>query len=58
MKAERTKRYTLYTFPSLHGSPRNFRFKFAAWLAACFAPFGTVCELRDNQTGEYLAYWV
>jgi hypothetical protein len=48
-------RYTLYTFPSLGGSPREFRFKFTAWLAAKFT--AGICELRDNHTGVYTAYW-
>lgn len=51
------KRYTLYRFPSFNGSPRHFRFKFFAWLAAKFGPPCFVYELDDNKTGRYVAYW-
>jgi len=54
------KRWTVYTFPAAYGSPRSFRFKFVAWLYAIDRAVigGCVCELKDNRTGEYLAYWV
>lgn len=51
------KRYTLLSFPSWGGSPRGYRTKFFAWLAAKRLP-GFVHELRDNKTGRYYAYWV
>lgn len=49
------KRYTLYTFPSSGGSPRQFRFRLTAWVAAKLS--AGVCELKDNLTGEYFAFW-
>ena len=52
----RPKRYRLYRFPSLGGSPKDFRFKITARLCAFFSP-GVVGELRDNKTGKYYAYW-
>jgi hypothetical protein len=58
-KAENTpmkKRYTLYRFPSLGGSPKEFRFKITAWFCCLFSP-GVVGELEDNKTDEYYAYW-
>ena len=50
------KRYKVYKFPSLYGSPKEFRFKLTAWLYAKMQ-LGFVCELEDNKTGEYLSYW-
>lgn len=50
------KRYTLYVFPSFHGSPRHFRFKWQARIAAALS-VGMLCELQDNKTGKYYPYW-
>lgn len=52
------KRYTLYSFPSYHGTPKSFRFKFVAALYALLFRAGMLSELKDNKTGEYKAYWI
>lgn len=49
------KKYTVYTFPSLHGAPREFQYLIQARIYAFFCP--GVCELENNETGEYFAYW-
>lgn len=50
-------KYTVYKFPEIFGAPRHFRFLLTAWLYAK-TKVGFVCELRNNQTGEYIPYWV
>ena len=52
------KRYTVYTFPALHGDPHYFRFKLTAWLFAITRGPESICELEDNLTGDYTAYWM
>ena len=49
------KRYTLFRYPSLYGSPKHYRFKVSAFLATLFS--FAVFELADNKTGLYIAYW-
>jgi len=54
------KRYTLYRFPSIGGSPKDFKFKTIAFIFALFGSFfkPKVYELKDNKTGMYRAYWM
>lgn len=56
MNTTSKKRYTVYKFPSLWGTPKHFRFYFTAWLYAFLNP-GICYELMDNETGKYKAYW-
>jgi len=54
------KRYTLYRFPSLYGSPMEFDSFLAMWLYVQWKIFWgsqLVYEYRDNSTGQYRAYW-
>ena len=62
MAEGKSKRYILYRFPSLNGSPKRFRWKWVAALYGYFWSFvnmgSVIFELKDLQTGEYLAYWI
>lgn len=52
------KRYVIYKFPSYLGTPREFSFKWMAYLYSVFVFLfsGRVCELEDRKTGEYGAF--
>lgn len=52
-------KYTVYKFPSLHGTPRHFRFYMAAlFYGLRMSSRGCTIALRNNATGEYRAYWL
>ena len=45
------KRWTVFTYPSLYGTPKDFRWYICAWLYMTLRP--GQCELHDNKTGKY-----
>ncbi len=52
-------RYTVYKFPSLHGTPHHFRTSLGALLYGFVCSFqGYVAELEDLKTETYKAYWL
>lgn len=54
---QKIKKYTVYKFPTLNGSPKHFRtLLFAFFYAIC--QVGVTCELENHKTGKYNAYWI
>ena len=54
------KRYILYRFPSLYGTPKLYRFKSDASIFAILHNIfieHLVWELKDIKTGKYYPYW-
>lgn len=56
------KRYTVYKYPSFHGSPKHFNSHLMAWtygILTSLLLFGCVSmELQDNLTGKYIVNWI
>ncbi len=50
------KKYTLYSFPSDGGSPKEFNSWFCLCLYAFLFRSGYVNEGRNNKTNKYRAY--
>ena len=54
-------RWTVFRFPSQHGTPKSFRWRWMAWLHAQWVTYKhpeLMCELQDKKTGAYRAYWI
>ncbi len=51
-------RYTVYKFPSKHGTPRDFRWYWQALFYALFGSSEVVYELKDRKKDTYKSYWM
>ncbi|MBW1853096.1 MAG: hypothetical protein JRJ00_00185 [Deltaproteobacteria bacterium] len=54
------KRYNLYNFPSLHGTPRGFNTKLSAYIYAVLYDMFVnvkVWDLEDKKRCKYIASW-
>ena len=55
------KKYTVYVFPGFNGNPKQFSTYLGAFLYAFLVSVRTdlfTCELKNNKTGKYKAYWL
>ena len=59
--SKKKKRWRVYKFPSLYGTPIDFKWKWQAiryaFIKSIFTRF-YIFELEDLKTGEYKAYWI